>query len=169
MYSTGDRIVPTNSTSINGIVNTVDGALSRTLANQAFLSYLSSGPVAAQYPHCQMWNPPASGRNLYIESLLVSSGTAGIVYIADHNAALPTAGSVFSKYSGSAAGVGLAKTTTNAALQYVAMATAFYVGVNVPQVINFREPLLIPPGRGLNVLGGAVNAGLLANFEWYEQ
>lgn len=168
MYSTGDRVVPTNSTTINGYVNTVDGGLSRTLANQAFLGYGYCGVVAAQSAQVQLWNPSGSGKNIILESVSFSSNNASAIYLGGFNAALPTsAGSIKNKNEGSAAGVALIKKTNDAVIQMSGGDLLYLVSALAVTVVNFREPKILPPGYGF-VVSSAAGFDLTANFEFYE-
>lgn len=171
MYSTGDRVVPTNSTTVNGYVNTVDGGLSRTLAGIVFLGNSNLAAVAGQYSHVQLWNPATSQVSLYVEALSLSSAVAGAIGVGKNVTALPTAGQIsMNKYLGGAVAAGLLKITNNAVQQYVpGFGLSYTLAAGIAQVINFREPIVVPPGNGLVCFAGAVNTDLTACFEWYEQ
>lgn len=170
MYSTGDKVVPTNSTTVNGYVNTVDGGLSRTIAGQAFLSGAGQVAVAGQYAHVQLWNAPATGKSLIIEAIAISSATAQVVYVSRSAVALATAGNpAFNKNLGGANGLGLLRLATNPAQLYLETGLRYVIGANVVQIVNFREPIIVAPGNGLVVFSGVVNTDLTANFEWFEE
>lgn len=159
-----------DDSTVAGEVSMIDGGLARTLGNQAFMATSSVGPVAGQLSHVQLWNPAVSGKNVFVESYSMSSTVAQSIQIGDYNAEYGTAGNaVMPKYGGSAVGVGVMRVTTNAGTLTTNGGPAFYVNANTPQVVNFREPYLIVPGRGLTVFGNTANAWLSANFEWYEQ
>lgn len=170
MYSTGDKVVPTNSTTINGYVSTVDGGLSRTLAGIAFIGAVAPPAVAAQYSHGQLWNPLGSGKSLFLEAITLSSATAQVVYFGRSIAALPIAGApAFNKLLGAASGVGLLKYTNNAVQQYAQNGLAYTIAANSVSTINFREPLVASPGTGFVAFSNTLNTDLTCNFEWYEQ
>jgi hypothetical protein len=170
LYSTGDKVVPTNSTTINGYVNTVDGGLSRTLAGIAFVGSVAAGVVAAQYAHGQLWNPLGSGKSLFLEAITLSSATAQVAYFGRSNAALPTAGAAtLNKLLGASSGVGLLKFTNNAVQQYAQNGLAYSIAANSVSTINFREPLVAAPGTGFVAFSNTLATDLTCNFEWYEQ
>jgi hypothetical protein len=169
MYSTGDRVVPTNSTTINGTVSTVDGGLSRTLAEVAFVGLASSGAVAAQYSHGELWNPAASGRNLFLETVTVTSSAAQAFSMGHHNASLAGAATLMNKYLGKPAGVALVRQTNNAAQQITVVGSVARIAAGGSFIMAFKEPVLIPPGMGYVVVSNTVNLDMVANFEWYEQ
>jgi hypothetical protein len=170
LYSTGARIVPTNIGAIVGTVSVVNGALQRTLDNQAFMCYIQAPAAAAQYPECQLWNPAGSGKKVYVESMTISTPTAQAVQIGYYNAQLAVAGpGVLNKSLGGGVGGALARYTTDAAVLLTAGGPVFNLAANAVQVINFTEPVYIPPGRGFNVSGLTVLTVLNCNFEWFEQ
>lgn len=171
MYSTGDRVVPTNSTTVNGVVSTIDSALSRTLANQAFLGLRSDGAVAGQYAHSQLWNPVGSGKDLYLESMSVSSSTAQIITVGSHNVAYTEVSgpaNTDNKLLGNAVGVAQLRGQNNAALLFTKASRFARVLALTDLSIQFREPVVIRPGYGAIAYCNVVNADLSVNFEWFE-
>lgn len=172
MYSTGARVVPTNSQTINGVVSIVDSGLSRTAGLGAFLGTSAIGPVGAQFSGCQLWNPAGNNKNLIIEAVSFSAGAAEPVMLGDFNAAYGTLlNSRMNKMSGAVGPTAEVRATTNAALAAMIQNTAlvYSVGASVVQTINFKEPVIVPPGRGFVVGGQALNTLLVTNFEWFEQ
>jgi len=147
---------------------TVDSGLARTIARQAFLAPHIVQAVAAQYPHTQLWNPGT--KNLILESMSVSSTTAQQILFGTFIATLttgPTQG--VSKYANGAAPTAQTWKTNNVASQISQQHLIFSVSAAAPQIVNFREPIVIPPGLGFGVQGLTVNTDLLANYEWFEQ
>lgn len=172
MYSTGDKVVPTNSTTVNGYVNTVDGGLSRTLSGVSFLGVGGTGAVAAQYSHAQIWNPAGSGKTLFVESLSLSTSIAQAISLRRSTAALANASNLaMNKLVGSAIGVGVIRYENNTVPQFagVSVGGSYTLAAGVVGAFPFREPVVIAPGAGIVLIAGSVNTDLTANFEWFEQ
>lgn len=171
MYSTGDRVVPTNSTTVNGYVNTVDGSLSRTLADQAFMGYAGCGAVAAQYSHTQLWNPAGSGKNLFLEAFSLTSTTTSSFVFGRYNVQLANAAGAqpCNKYFGHVTGSALNRFANNAAQLISEYMGSVYCTANLPSGWTFKEPVLIPPGQGFVLIMNAVNLTHISVHEHYEQ
>jgi hypothetical protein len=159
-----------DDSTITGDVNVVDGGLSRTLANQAYIGYAFCAAVAAQYSHTQLWNPAGSGKNLFLETFNLSSPTAGTLIAGRFAAQYGSASTaVVNKYFGGAAGVGIQRYTNNAVPQITEYAASYSVAANVAVPVELREPILIPPGQGFIASHNMVNAAMTCVHEWYEQ
>ena len=149
---------------------TVDAALARTLAQMAMLAGITAPAVAGQFAHAELWNPAANTKKLYLESMLFSVATAGIVFMGDFSAALASVGPIgFDKYVGGTAGVGAVRYENNAVAQITSIWTSFNMAAGVNQVLNFREPIVISPGKGVVLQSSPVNTNLSVTFEWFEQ
>lgn len=152
------------------VINTVDGGLARTLAGQAHLGVANVAPVAAQYAHAQLYNPVGSGRSLMLEAVSFSSATSGqSIGLGGYSAAYGGAATPWSKLVGGAAGVGQVRYTNNAGTLLTGTSLLYQVASSVIVPVNFREPVVIPPGCAFCIVGLTVNANLQGNFEWYEQ
>jgi len=170
--SVAGTVAVAGTVSITGNVNVISSDKARTLSNSAFLNYANSGGNAGYLPHNQLWNPNGSGKNLVVESIVVSSGTAQALRVASSAAggSFPTAQTYgFSKQLGGAAGVGQTRThnTTAAFIGTLMYNTA--VLANTPLVIQLREPIIIPPNYGLIVAGSVVGADAPTTFEYFEE
>jgi hypothetical protein len=159
----------TSQTAITGTVSVVDGGLARTLLNQAFLGYQAVGPVAAQYPIAQLFNPVASGKNLYVEQITASSALTGALRVSTYGTSLGGGAAGISKYFGAAVGVGLVQQTNNAAALFTSTFGYFSLSANAIFNYKFTEPIILVPGKGLILNQEVVNTGLNASFEWFEQ
>lgn len=170
MFSTGEQIVPTNTGNITGSVSVIDGGLTRTLLNQAFLGVANVGPVAAQYAHAQLYNPVASGKTLMLEAVSFSSSTGGqSIGMGGYNAAYSGGVTPWSKMIGGAVGIGQVRATNNAATLVTGTSLLYQVSASVIVPVNFREPVVILPGYAFCIVGLTANANLQGNFEWFEQ
>ena len=160
-----------NVNASNMSVSVVDGGLSRTLAELAFLGTAYVPAVAGQLSQAQLWNPAASGKRLYVKSCSFSAGTAQLWQMARYSSELGTAGgAAMNKYLASTvAAVGLIKQNTVVAATFTQGGPAYFAAVNTPQVITFEEPVVVPEGQGFLLYGSVANSTITANFEWYEQ
>jgi hypothetical protein len=153
-----------------GTVEVIDGGKNRTLSGAAFIIAMYQGPVAAQYSAVQLFNPATSKKNTVIEKMYVSSATAQFLKIGSNMVAnAAPAGNAPAKKIGGAQS--LAQYIVSSAVGAPA-GFAFLVQIQVQAsqalVIEFREPIILPPGYGLNVIGGAVNTDVNASIEFYE-
>lgn len=155
---------------VSGTVSVMDGAKARTAALQAFSGGISCALLAATYAAVELSNPAGSGKNIYVESLLVSSGVSGAYWVT------PTATQLAnlitnpaSKKAGAAAS-SMQLRTENLAARITSAFMSSFITANQPNVINFREPVMIPPGFGLVVCQNTIaTADILANFEFFEE
>lgn len=155
---------------VAGVVSIVDGGKARTGAGSAFCVAAFQTAVAAQMPVCQVWNPAGSGKNVYIESLMASSSVAQIVRAGWNTANFTLQGSQGSKRAGNAGGAAQPAIGTSATIPTgFVYNLQFQLIASQSQVINFREPIMLPPGYGFCVQGATVNTDLSANFEYWEE
>lgn len=158
---------------ISGTVDVVDGSRTRTDQNRAFVAYVN-GAVAGgsgAYAHQQLYNPVGSGKNLVVERVIVSSPVANTIRINKGGAILaqPAPDQAQSKKLGGASGVGQGRyEPASQAIQGTTMYNIF-CPANTPVTIQFTEPVLVPPGWGLNVVAGVVESSMPTNFEYYEE
>lgn len=149
---------------------TVDSALARTNAGQAFLGTGFSGAVAAQYSHLQLWSAASNPKDIILEAVSFSTSVASTVsMLVDSVIRANVANAAFAKKTGAAVGYGALRSENNAAIQGTAYGLGYNTGANVVQTINFREPVVIRPGFGINLVCTVVNVALSGNFEWFEQ
>jgi hypothetical protein len=153
---------------ISGSVEVIDGGRDRTLANRAFWGQAGVGVVAAQYPHVQLFNPAASGVNVYIPSIVVSSGTAGFVGIGVQFAALDFVNFGTSKKVGGSAAKSEVQRRNINIKTWGAQFTSRQVQANVSVEKKLAEPILLTPGWGAVVWHETVATDLSAEFEFIE-
>lgn len=138
---------------------------------RAFIGAAIEGPVAAQYPHVQLWNPAASGKILactkIIAGILTGTPRLSIRY---YNTELTTGWQEGNKYLAEAAGAGALRGETNVAMLGNEIGQFLLDGVNQPYIeIDLQNsPILIHEDFGLHVLSTTVNLTLTALFEWIE-
>lgn len=156
---------------IAGSVEVIDGGKARTMAGSAFMGGAFCNAVASQYPVAQLWNPTGSGVNLIVEqfNLFSTSAQAGVFAVsAARRANLNQAGQP--KKLGGANGKGELRNETLVA-SYVSNLSLINYSVQLGANAKFslREPLVIPPGQGVEAYGSSQNVNLGANFEWFEE
>lgn len=156
---------------ISGTVDVVDGGKSRTLANSAFMVNILATGVAGQNSHAQLFNPAASGKNVIVEAVTVSSDTAGFIYMFRHTVQLPTfeAAGQSKKLGGANSAASGYRTLNVGSVAVVASLLGEYVGPNTPFTYTPKEPIIIPPGYGLVVYQAVAAIAIDATFEWYEE
>lgn len=156
--------------SINGAVSIIDGGKQSTLARNCFMGACESGVVAAAYNYVTLVNDAASGKNVVVESVLISTTTASTVYLTLTNSGVGAAVNAFNK-AGNLAPVALAKmgagSTGNIALIGDVMMNLDIAGRS-PYVVKFAEPVIIVPGRSLSVVSGGNGTQIKGCFEFRE-
>lgn len=173
IFGTDLEFHPGNGGTINvvGSVSIVDDGKSRTLANQAFSGAAWGAQAAGYYALCQLWNPVGSGKMLNVESVMVGCGSVTVV---DGIFACPTSaqatfqGNPVSKYVGGANSVAMLGSSNPVAANSDPVLFSFGVTTKESHVVNLREPIVIPPGKGLNMFNTVVGHDLQANFEFFE-
>ncbi len=177
VIGSGITIKPGDPVSSGSIATqTVDAGLVRSLNGQAFLGTANNNaPVAAQNPNVELWNPAASGKSVIVESVSFATQTAQTVVLGDSSTALATLmanGSVMSKQPAGAVGTSAGKAevryTNQVGAPIINSIGQYLIAANIPNLITFKEPVVLLPGRGLLLYGVTVNTYLLANFEWFE-
>lgn len=149
---------------------TVDAALARTIAGQAYMGGSYCAAVAAQYSHIQLWNAATNTKDVILEAFSISSSVAtGFSVLSDNVARSVSAGLGTNKKPPLGSGVGNVRTENNAAQQGVGFYLGYSLSAGAVQTVNLREPLVLRPGNGVNVVCVAVNVAMSANFEWFEQ
>jgi hypothetical protein len=164
------------SAKLSGVVQTVDGGKSRSLAGGGLAAYCGVGSVAGQFGQAQLWNKAASGKNLIVTACSVASGAQGPLNCSAFLGQVLLSsliGSGQNKKAGAA---------TSAAAETRVENVASGRAPAVPQILrNFSglasqqadwkssEPIVILPGYGLTVhhWGAAVDLGV--SFEWFEE
>lgn len=154
-----------------GLVQVVDGDKARALAASLYSGGVAIGAVVGQFPYVQLWNPPASGRNLVVPACNLSSSVAGmgiIGFSTAQRATDATASAARNKRLQSAIGVAQLRVETNAS----GGSNGFYTA-QVLALTTFpwrpTGPIIVPPGVGLEAYINVVNTTFSAAYEWYEE
>jgi hypothetical protein len=158
---------------ITGTVDVVDGGKSRTLAKAAFFAYgAKNTTVGGNHPFIQLWNPPGSGKNIFVKSGLFSCSTASFIGLGPTNAAVGALlGNSKSKHSSGADGVLQVRGLEQVAFVNTFNLTGAYVAASQSVNLQLAEPILIEPGFGLVVGGSDTTNGtqITAAFELIEE
>lgn len=137
---------------------------------QAFVGTSQNGPVAAQVPLSQLWNPAGSGRLLYVDLLETAVLTAADrVQLYVHNAALgATVATISNKRLGGAAKLAQLRGATVAAPAGTLVRQTANI-VNGGYQFVFDAPFVIPEGFGVHAVGFTVNTSMSFSWEWREK
>lgn len=159
-----------DDSTVTGEVSIVDGGKSRTLAGTAYSGYLGCAAVAAQYPHVQLRNPAGSGKNVFVESFLVSTSVAALITAGTYATQLANAitAATAKKYGGPAAAA-LSFYENNAVYIPGSILLGQQLGATQSLTINFREPVQLPPGSGFVIGAQTQNSALTASVEFFEE
>ena len=154
---------------ITGTVDVVDGGKARTLANMAFVAGVGLVGQGGLYSTAQLWNPAGSGKNIVVEVFEMTSPEGG--YIAWEFTSAPLATFVDNGRSKKPAGAPSASQTrreSKGAAVNGSIGVFITAGNNLIQK-RYIEPIVLPPGYGLNVGHTAANSGLTVYFEYFEE
>ncbi|MDN3544660.1 hypothetical protein QWZ02_09390 [Kinneretia asaccharophila] len=151
-----------------GNVRVIDAERDKVAAGVCFRAAPSATGNA---PVCQIYNPAASGRNLFIMSArggALAADSWGVRVTTTQHATIASAGPNLSVVS-AAAPVALVRTdATAAAVAAPRFYASGYMQANQDAGVEFRRPLMIPPGFGIDFYINAPSNTLRANFEWEE-
>ncbi|MES2249213.1 MAG: hypothetical protein V4645_18175 [Pseudomonadota bacterium] len=158
---------------ISSTVSVIDGGRARVNAGVAFAAGIDVTAVAAKQSCVQLWNPVGSGKRLVLAQMAVISSSDSSVACYPSNSALAFVAvpPVVNKLLGGAVGVAQARIDQLAAAPTYTYGVAQTLGSQLSASAFWRltEPLVIPPGLGLNVVLIAANVNLSAGFEWFEE
>lgn len=152
-----------------GTVSVIDGERSKVLSGVCFRA--APSVVAGNAPCAQLYNPAASGKNLFATAVRVGAQSADAWGLRTTATQYGTAGPTpvnLDSTSGAAA-VALIRTD---ALATAPASPKFYASgflqASSDVVIVLPRPILIRPGNGLDVYVNGNPNTIRANFEWEE-
>lgn len=158
---------------ISGEVSVIDGGKARTMGGGAFMGYVSSATTqAANRPVVHYRNPAGSGKNVIVESILVSSSAAGFIGFGFQVAGLTTVvGNVASKLAGGAAGVTSMSRDELTGYPYATNIGGANVNAGGAVLIPLKEPIVLTQNSGIGISLSTVGAGnlLTATLEIVEE
>jgi hypothetical protein len=164
-------IVPSMSASLFGAVQVVDGGKARTIAGQAFVGTGLVNGVAANYSLTQIYNPAASGKNVFVKSFVMSAGTAGEIRIKRYDTPLANLSMLAaSKKIGGAAS--LTEYRTENALAFPGTGSILFdttLLANSPFPYKVDEQYELEPGKGLLIGHTTVNVFFNLSCEHIEE
>lgn len=161
------------SNRVVGEVSVISGEYTRALSSRAYLGFSYRANAAAVYSHIQLWNPPGSGKNLFVNQLAVAVTVAiGYYRLLLNNAALAAYYAIqnnpVNKRAGAAVSVAQNRQENNAAVLGTALATFLTDALGKSHLLTFTEPLLLPPGWGLALAPAVVDQDIFCNWEFFE-
>ena len=172
IYGTDVNFIPSNAAGVSVLnsISVVDGGQAVTDSGKSFYGFAGQGAVAAQYPMCEIFNPVASTKNVYVKKLLILSTTStSPVEIRTHNAALATLyGTGTNKNLSGAVSVAEMRAATSAAPPGTRIALLGSAVLKVTMQLAFEKPIKLPPGYGLLVAGGDVLTDCYTSFDFDE-
>jgi hypothetical protein len=153
-----------------GTVSVVDGGYNRTKLNQAFMLGVAVPAVAAQVSECQLWNPPASTKNLIVKKVVMSVTASSQINMGGNAVTLPIFGGApgTKNISSGTASQGTGRINNAAANSVLVNMGVINLPANTVYLHEFDEPVLIPPGAGLVIATNVFNLYLLCSFEFFE-
>lgn len=119
----------------------------------------------------QLFNPVASGVNVYIDRITAQVTTASIIELHRYDTALATLSAQFlNKQAGAGAGGGVIRKTNVGAVSLGTIVGQWDVaGVTNVELLNARAaPVKLVPGSGIHVSHQGTGNDVIATFEWRE-
>jgi hypothetical protein len=145
-----------------------DEMLAAIAHQRCFAAFVAATMNAANISICELQNPAASGKNLYLFLGDIWCGVAQQMKLTFGGTSLAPAGVPISMFDGS--GVSIAK--VGGGNQLAPTGTAFIMTPSVPANTSYLLPpwfwCAIPPGGQLQVQASAVNVVINAHFRWIE-
>lgn len=156
---------------VQGEVSVIDGGRLRSLGASAYTGYLSNSGGVGTYGYVQLFNPAGSGVNAYVQSICAWSTdqAGGLLRIASYDTQLTDYVGVPNKRMGGAASAvrmcyGSDAAGLGTTLQYFS-----FERVYEERRRDYREPLLLVPGKGILVGVLATNKQTGVLFELFTE
>lgn len=159
---------------ITGTVDVVDGGRTRTLAGTAFSGAFATTPNAGQFTVIGMFNPANSGKNVFVEQMIISANKAGEFGIVTNNAMVANnvgnAGSTSNKKAGGPVSACVFTRATQAAGGTPgALLMDSYSVANQAFPYKPTEPIMLPPGYGIAISHAVPDASVILTVEHFEE
>ena len=156
-----------------GEVSIIDGEKSRTLSGGAFSGSPFSLADPANYSVAQIWNP-STQKNLIVRLCEASSPSSlTIAFYLSTSALLTdqTSNRTANMLAGASAPVAQARSGVLATLPIYSNSLLRSVSLAANAVYLYKPSgnIVIPPNKGLSLLGTVVNTTITSNFEWFEE
>lgn len=169
--SAGSKI---SSSTVSGVVEVISGEISRTKANRAFIRSAIMTSSAANYPIVQYKNPAGSGKNVFINQILLFSSALVDFRIGQLDADINAAKTYFAnKKIGQAESLAYVMSLDSVTDLYSVAGYVHMSGItgtaNTVLVLPIAEPIMLEPGRGLAFGSTAVNSKLVVNVQSIEE
>jgi hypothetical protein len=156
--------------SIAGTVSVVDGAKASTLSQSCFMGTVNAGTAAGFVNGAGLVNPGGNTKNVVVESVEVMLLTAGIMTMHHSSFTAGVVGNAYNKmmFAGPQSTAGLSSNPGNNVAAFGSIVWKRNMGSNTVVGLKFAEPLILPPGRSLQIVHNTVASDLVANFEFRE-
>lgn len=157
---------------ISGEVSVIDGGKSRSKTGVAFATRMTFNSDATNYGYGQFWNPAGSGKNLIVEKLSITAGSAGIVGIGSYSTALTNLSTNIPTPkmlgSGAVSSMVMRNQFSNTYLPWLIYGS-YYSAANQLVAWESKSPYVIQPGTGLVVDMETYSVAVIAMIEYFEE
>lgn len=152
-----------------GTVRVIDGERDKVLAGVCFRGSqgLTGGPNG---PLIQVYNPPGSGKNLFLQTIRIGSSGADAYGVTRSTSPLPTsaAGITNMRKAGPSSVAALYTDKTGAAVSGAEQVAGGFVAASSEVPVEFERQLMIAPGEGVIAYIQNPANTIRVNFEWEE-
>lgn len=175
LLAIGGKGAKLSSSTVSGVVQVINGEIETVKKGTAFIAGLGIASAAAQYPLIQLFNPAGSGKNVFINQLLIESrGTSGDIELTRQNTAIAAAvRQVRNKNTDFADSVSYLTSLSSAVLAQSLAGSILITGFNLTArgfgEVPLKEPILLKPSQGIIVGGQEVATLVRANFQTTEE
>lgn len=149
-------------------VSVVDGGKLRALAENSYAGGAYSNSVVGEYSEVQLWNPPASGKNIFLTQINFSSAVDSAIFLFATMAVQANLRPYTNKKLGGPAGIAELRWGSTPAFSSAYFGYS-HVAAYEQNTLKFSDPFIVPPGYGLTVNGSLLDTLMGASFEWFEE
>jgi len=156
------------SARLSGTVQVIDGGKSRSMAQMAGIGTAAQGVSAGNYSFVQLWNPASSTKNIFVRKIVVSStGNQGFI-LTMHTAAVgASSGAAVSKLNQLVTPYPMQKGVSPSVIGQNVMFNLVTPGAAF--TVDFQEPIVVGPGYGLVLHGGAPGMDIYGTFDFFAE
>lgn len=158
------------SARVAGTVRVVDGEREKVLAGYCFRAPCTQGAAGVSAMIVQVWNPLGSGKNLFIQTARVALSVADSWGFQTCEAQMPTAlaiGRNLNKLGQASVALTRSDTTGAARTNEIKFGDGF-LAANADALVEFRRPVLVPPGTGFGIFTNTPATTIRSAIEWEE-
>lgn len=170
VYGVDLDFTPAIGAGVFGNISVINGELSRTQANTAFMSFAQPVGAVGLQAHAQVWNAGAA-KSIVLTNLWCYSNAGGNIFqIYAANGPLATFSRMMStkRLGGASSAIAAIYIDSNAGLPSVIDNYGYVKEGSDSKLLPLTEPFVIRPGYGLNIRCTTANVPFFVTFQTFE-